>query len=135
MWVLLSRDFNLEPYQGGIHPSMDSTCKWWTSSRIIIFGISKFFVKSDPANVALLWGILIIHTSSSCKDNFRILISFVLLMLLKAEGISTPVILISTWNFWTSTKRKLWYHTVSDVLQPVNERNCCEIKKFKWSVV
>ena len=70
------------------------------------------------SNAVLLRSILIIRISSSRRNDSRISINFVLLMVSKAKVISITVIMISSWNFWKRAARNLWHHTMSDVLLP-----------------
>ena len=64
----------------------------------------------------LLRIILIIHISSSRRNDSRISINFVLLMVPKARDISISVIMFFSWNFWTYAARNLWHQTMSEVL-------------------
>ena len=63
-------------------------------------------------DLVLLRIILIIHISSSRRNDSRISINFVLLMVPKARDISISVIMIFSWNFWTYAARNLWHHTM-----------------------
>ena len=62
------------------------------------------------SNVVLLRSILMIRISSSRRNGSRISIDFVRLMVI--DVISIPVIMISSWNFWTLAARDLWHNTM-----------------------
>ena len=85
-------------------------------------------------DLVLLRIILIIHISSSRRNDSRISINFVLLMVPKARDISVSVIMIFSRNFWTYAARNLWHHTMSEVFflddKPFESERCSSTVGF-----
>ena len=88
-------------------------------------------------DLVLLRIILIIHISSSRRNDSRISINFVLLMIPKARDISISVIMIFSWNFWTYAPyfcTQLLHHTMSEVFflddKPFESERCSSTVGF-----
>ena len=106
-----------------------------TRSRRVRRAFSRYIMKRHPLRPSPFGEPMFVSKGLlMLLDDSRISINFVLLMVLKAEVISIPVIMISSWNFWTRAARNIWHHTMFDAFLPWRVSALWECERYSSTV-